>query len=71
MKNNNDKLLKKDTDTAQARRLVRLYKWVRFEKQHGNVISCGGIFPVEEVKAGQKWQGAPSVSASRPCPSIS
>lgn len=39
-------------------RLVRLYDWLRVEEHHGNMIACGGIFPAEEIKAGQRWQGS-------------
>ena len=37
-------------------RFVRLYDWLRIEKQHGEMIACGGIFPAEEIKSGQRWQ---------------
>lgn len=39
-------------------RLVRLYNWLRVEEHHGKMIACGGIFPAEEIKAGQQWQGS-------------
>ena len=39
-------------------RLVRLYDWLRMEQHHGETIACGGIFPDEEIKEGQQWQGS-------------
>lgn len=39
-------------------RLVRLYDWLRIEEHHGKTIACGGIFPADEIEAGQLWQGS-------------
>jgi hypothetical protein len=39
-------------------RLVGLYDWIRFEEHHGEIIACGGIFPADEIKEGQRWQGS-------------
>jgi len=37
-------------------RLVRLYNWLRLERHHDETIACGGIFPADEIKEGQRWQ---------------
>lgn len=48
--------LQYEMDEYLVDRLVRLYGWLRIEEHHGRTIACGGIFPAEEVKAGQLWQ---------------
>jgi hypothetical protein len=50
--------LNTETGEHSVDRLVRLYDWLRIEVWHGETIACGGIFPAEEIKAGQRWQGS-------------
>lgn len=47
-----------ELQSVDQRRLVRLYDWLRVEQHHGKTIACGGIFPAEEIKEGQRWQGS-------------
>jgi hypothetical protein len=48
----------KAAPSVDVPRLVRLYDWLRVEQHHGKTIACGGIFPAEEIKEGQRWQGS-------------
>jgi len=45
-------------DPSYLPRLAELYDWFRIEEQNGEMIACGGIFPADEIKAGQRWQGS-------------
>ena len=45
-------------DSLYLPRLAELYDWFRMEWQNDEMIACGGIFPPEEIKAGQRWQGS-------------
>jgi hypothetical protein len=47
-----------DIPAVDLPRLVRLYDWLRVEAHHGETIACGGIFPAQEIKEGQRWQGS-------------